>query len=1061
MRKITMTLVLFIFVVQAMVAQTTITGNITSAADGSSVPGATVRAKGISGVGTISDMDGKYTLTVPANAEILVFSFVGMKTQEVAIAGQKVINVKMENDAQTLGDVVVTALGIVRQPKELGYAISKVDNELLTQAKTVNVTSSLSGKVAGLQINTVNNAVGSNDARITLRGSRSLMGNNQALLVLDGVPTSLSYINTINPNDIENMTILKGANAAALYGSEAANGVIQIQTKKGTKGQVRVEFNHTTTFETVSFMPKLQTRFGSGSGTDANGYPVYAAYENQNYGPEYNGSMVNLGFPVLINGKPVQQQIVYQDNSKSKTDFWNTGVTVQNMLSYSGGDEKSQYYLSAQDAIITGVVPDDEARRSTISFNAQRQSGKLHFNTKVAYTFSSKNVAGTSQYQDRSVYWMIMNTPNGIPLTDYKDVKNNPYADQNGYFNAYYENPYSVIDYSRDKDRTDYVVGLVEAEMKILPELTALARSSITYSNMTYETTKAAVRFSDYAKNLSGRSISSSDFNGQDFEGSNVIRRWTNDFIMTYKKKFGTVDVTAIGGFTNRESYQKLMDIGSNSLKIDGYYNINNRVGDASKLTSSWNKYRSVGVYADLTLGYKDYLFVHATGRNDWTSLLADGNNSYFYPGVDVSFIFSDFIPLGIQDIFSFGKARAGITQVGTLNVNPYSLENVFVLGSNNNSSGTDTRRGYANFPYGSLTSFTTSNRLNNPNLKPEMTLSKEVGLELGFLNSKINLTLTAYENSTKDQTVPVQIPNSSGYISTNINTGEVLGRGFESELKANILDNKNGFSWEIGANFTYQTSKVVSITSDLDEIQLGGYTTGSGVYATVGDLYPMIKNLDFLRDPNGRIVVDAVTGYPKANSNPTYAGCSSPTHIIGLNTQLKYKGFTLGISAEYRHGAVIWNDIADALTFTGTGWLTATNGRQRFVFPNSVYESGRDAKGNPIYAQNTNIATSTGGVEFWTNVMNNTERFTVTSADFWKLRELTLSYEVPVSVLPKFIKKAQLGLVARNVLTILPKSNIYTDPEFSMDNGNAVGLTTINQTPPTRTFGFNLSINF
>jgi hypothetical protein len=458
-------------------------------------------------------------------------------------------------------------------------------------------------------------------------------------------------------------------------------------------------------------------------------------------------------------------------------------------------------------------------------------------------------------------------------------------------------------------------------------------------------------------------------------------------------------------------------------------------------------------------LGYKEMAFIHATGRNDWTSLLAKGNNSFFYPGVDLSFVFTNVLPDAVKDIISFGKIRAGLAQVGTLNLDPYALENVFLLSSSANTPYGNTF--WANFPYGSTTSFTMSNTLNNKNLKPEMTTSQEAGLELEFLNSKIKLELTTYRTSSKDQTIVVQLANSSGYTGTRINTGELQGKGFESGLKATVLQLQNGLTWDIGVNYTYQQTRVIKITDDLKEIQLGGYTTGSGIYAKEGELYPLLKNYDFKRDPNGRVIVDVNTGYPSVESTQSYAGCTAPKNLLGLNTVIRFKGFSLSAVAEYRNGAIIWNDIADALTFTGTGYLSSSNGRQRFVYPNSVYQSGTDANGNPLYAKNTNIATATGGVEFWTNIFNNSERFSTTSADFWKIREITLSYTVPVSVLPKFIKGVSVGFVARNVLTLLPKSNIYTDPEFNFTTDNSIGLNTINQTPPTRTLGFNLSINF
>jgi TonB-linked SusC/RagA family outer membrane protein len=1043
MKKLSLLLLCFVLAgVQLLLAQNVaIKGTVTSKDDGSPIPGVSIVVKGTT-IGTVSDFEGKYSLNVPQNTISLVFSFVGMKTVEVPIEGRSEINIELESEVIGMNEVVVTAMGINRQARELGYSITEVDSKTLNQSKTVRVTNALSGKVAGLQVNTVNNGVGA-DTRIVMRGSRSLLGNNQALLVLDGVPTSLGYINTLNPNDIESVSVLKGANAAALYGSDAANGVIQITTKRGEKDRTMVTLSNTTTFENISFMPKLQDRFGSGSGSDIYGYDQYTAFENQCYGDEFDGSMRVIGRPIY-DGRI--QTIKYSPRPDEKKNFYQTGVTVQNAFSYSGGDEKSSYYLSVQDAKIKGVVPNDEQRRSTVRMNGQRNVGKLRAGYNFTYTHFNTSVVGTDE-SGWPIYWLVMNNPMHIPITKYTDWRNDPFADVNGFYNDYYGNPYWYLDNSRNDSKSDWMMGNVELEYKVAPWLTALVRSSINYNNSTYKNTFAAMNFSTYGA-TGGRTYSGAgDKPSRAYDGSGLGQRWTNDFILTAEKTFGDISTRLIGGVTSRESYTKSIDIGANALTIDNFYNISNRVAEKpTTLSEGLERTRFVGAYGDLTIGYKQFLFLHATGRNDWTSVLAAGNNSFFYPGVDLSFVFTDAIP-SLKNFMNYGKLRGGITKVGTLNVGAYKLEDVFAIAGG--------------FPFSKGTAFTVGDAKNNPDLQPEMTISKEAGLEVSFLDSRVVLVTNLYQTNTTNQTVPVSISAASGYTSQYINTGEMEGKGFELESKFIPVKMSNGLSVELNVNYAHQSTKVLSVTEDnsVNEISLGGFTNGEGTWAVKGEPYPVLKLIDFQRDPKGRIIVDGTSGYPGTSTTLGLAGQTSPSDILGIGATLRYKGFTLYALAEYRHGAFIYHGIGDNLTFTGIGWLTATNGRQRFVIPNSVINVGTAT--NPVYEPNTDVVTSKGGVDFWTNIFNNASTPYVTSADFWKLREVSLSYEVPNSVLPQAIKGVSVGFVGRNLLTMLPKSNYYTDPEFNFTTGNATGINTNTQNPPTRSYGFSISVNF
>ncbi len=421
-----------------------ITGTVTSSVQGEgAIPGVTITVKGTT-LGAITDVSGKFSLTVPQSATALIFSYIGMKKQEVEIGGRKVIDIVMEPDLLGLNEVVVTAFGIKRQAKELGVATAQVNDKQLTQAGVSNVVNGLTGKVSGLQINTVNNGVNP-DTRITLRGNRHFLASNQALVVLDGVPVNATYLNSINPNDIQSVNVLKGASASALYGNDASNGVLVISTKRGSGNVPVIKISNTTTFEQISYLPKLQNRFGSGSGEDtSNSDPnytfwvgpdrntdPYTSYENQSFGPEFNGQQVILG-GILVDGS--YQTVKYSAVPNGKLKFFNTGISTQNDVSYSVGDDKNSFYLSAQDVNTTGTIPGDKNRRTGVRVAGSRTTGIFHADYTLGYTQTNTSTSGLEFYSDCPVYWNVLNTPAQVDLTNYKDVENNKFANRQWIF---------------------------------------------------------------------------------------------------------------------------------------------------------------------------------------------------------------------------------------------------------------------------------------------------------------------------------------------------------------------------------------------------------------------------------------------------------------------------------------------------------------------------------------------------------------------------------------------------------------------------------------------------
>jgi TonB-linked SusC/RagA family outer membrane protein len=1082
MKKLFLLIVLFVFISgYTLLAQTiVITGTVTSSVQGEgAIPGVTITVKGTT-VGTLSDVNGKFSLTAPQNATTLIFSYIGMKRQEVEIGGRKVIDVIMEPDLLGLNEVVVTAFGIKRQAKELGVATAQVSDKVLTQSGVSNVVNGLTAKVSGLQINTVNNGVNP-DTRITLRGNRHFLASNQALVVLDGVPVSATYLSSINPNDIANVNVLKGASASALYGNDASNGVLVITTKRGAAGGApTITVSNTTTFEQISYLPKLQNRFGSGDGEDTiNGNPnytfwlgrdrntsPYTSYENQSFGPEFNGQQVILG-GILADGS--YQMVKYSPVPNQKKKFFNTGITTQNDVSYSVGDDKNSFYLSAQDVKTTGTVPGDKNRRSSVRVAGSRTTGIFHADYTVGYTQTNTDVSGDDPFQQRPVYWTVLNTPAQIDLTAYKDIDNNKFANHNGYYNAYYMNPYWQINNSRYRTKTNDLLGSVLLALSPAKWIDISYRTGLTYTGTNHTYFRDPLVYNDYMKGdpwQAGANAVTSPYAGVSWDYLENTTIMTGDLLIQMNHKIGDFGGKLILGQSAYSLKDRYIYVGNNSIVIPGLYNVGNRLGElgsnggsnslgnynASGINESNNDRNSLGVFADLTLNYKDFIFLHGSARNDWDSRLSKANRSFFYPGVDISIVLTDAIPsLKDNSVLSFAKVRGGVSKTGQISLaNFYATLPSFNPGQGNNSATA--------FPYGNLAGFSLNTTLSNPNLKPELTREMEAGLELGLFKSRIGLDISAYQSNTKDQTIPATISYATGYNGAYINAGELQTQGLEVDLKLNPVVNAGDFSWNLTISYAYNTSKVISIYGDLTELPIQDIS-----YAIVGQQFPALKVTDFLRDPQGHIVVDASTGYPIRDPALKQMGHGNPNNILGIINNFTWKGLNLNIVTDYRSGNNVDNWVGNALNFTGTSWFSAQNGRQNFIIPGSVINTGTAA--NPVYVPNTNVITKNNAWTLWSgSTFANTQSLYMTSAAFWKLREVSLSYDVPVkNILGGAIKAAQIGIVGRNLLMWRPKTNVWTDPEFNTENGssNAVGYTTEYQTPPTRVFGFSVKLTF
>lgn len=1021
----------------AFAQQRQVTGKVTGE-DGSPIPYASIQIKGTT-KGTTADQNGNYKIQV-SDKDVLLIRSVGYNTLEKAVGSAANLPVILFLDSRSLQEVVITtAMGIQRQAKSVGYSVGKVKSADLVTAKATTVASSLVAKVSGLQVNTINNSANP-QTRIILRGNRSLTGQNQALIVLDGVEIPNSQFNSINPEDVEDVNILKGANASALYGSRASNGAIVITTKRALKGKPVVTLANSTQFEEISFFPSLQEKFGTGSTKSP--IPVYNAFENQQYGPAYDGSEIEIGKP-LEDGSV--QRVKYASN-RDRFKFWNTGVTLQNNLSVSTADDKSSFFASVQNQKVTGVVPKDKFGRNGLRVNASRTFGKVTASTNISYTQNTADIHTNGGGLEESVYWMVMNTAAHIPLTSYKNWKTDKFANPNGYYNEYYYNPYFIIDQFRTDSKTDNLIGNVTLNYKPVEWLSILGRASTSTQNSFWKDRADKFTYSPYTVDISGSKIKAEITNGfvQDNYSNYVLNQF--DFMATAQKKFNEFDIRVVLGNNIRQERGRSGYLRANALVNPGFFNVSNRIGELEG-DDNHTIIREHSQYIDGSLGFREFAFIHGSYRRDHISRLSKKNRNFGYPAVDVAFVASEAIPfLKGSRAVNYLKLFAGYSEVGQANIGPHSLDEVYVRGEG--------------FPFGSTVGYTVGNVAVSDDLRPERVKSLEAGVEMGFVDGRISLQFTYYDQLSLDQTITAGLSNSTGYNGYLINTGKVSNKGYEVDMKLLPLKTAD-FRWEIGANYAFRNNKVLEIGADLPELALTSAAGNAYVAAIPGQPYPMLKSTVYEKH-NGKVIVDAETGMPSRATGYFLVGNTNPKHVIGINTSFQWKGLRFTALAEHRSGYVVYHDIGSDLDFTGSSAVSASYNRERFIFPNSVYEF---PAGSGKYVDNKSVLVMDGNYDFWPESAYRTsigENY-VTSGAFWKLREVSLTYDIPENVLRKLkiIKRVSVGLTGRNLVTWLPKSNQYTDPEFNFTAGNAVGMNDYRQTPPTRMYGFNVSVNF
>jgi len=1029
-------------------AQTkTITGRITDQQN-QPVPFASVRIKSAKG-GTAADADGYFTIKVPASTSVLVVSGAGLTEKEMQIGTTNVLNVQVTRTQTELSTVVVTtAAGQKVNKVQQGFNSTTISAAAITEAKPTVLASALAGKAPGLQVMATGGGVNPT-FRIMLRGQRSITGNNQPLLILDGNIVTFDMLTNIDPEDVDNVNILNGASAVALYGSQASNGALVITTKRATPGTQTIHVAQTVTAEDIAFEPKEQKSYGSGGsgyGTDTLGRPIYSPLENESYGPHFDGSTRPLGDP-LVNG---DQQMAKYQYFKDRNKFWNTGLTNQTDMSFAGGDERSSIYLSGQYLNTTGTMPWDKFNRASFRINGTRRIGtKVRANYGVSYLQNRYNVTSNVT----GIYDQFLNMPAEIPITLFKQFATNEYANPNGYYNPWYQNPYYTAYNSRSLTNNDYITGNLDVHFTPFSGLDLVSTTGITMRTQTSKTYQNPFIYTQYARNESGGS--KSNIAGADAEGSQYYNEVIENVKAIYNKRFGDFALNALGGMAIQQDAQNNISASAGSQVQGGIFNLSNTFGYPSATNSTYEA-RQVGFYYDIQLGWNDFLFLHTTGREDEVSVLAPNNRTFFYPSVDLSLVLTKAIgSLNNSKWLDMWKLRGSVSKVGQVNLgpgaNPYGAYSLIPSISQGNG-----------FPYNGAAGYQLAAGYISPELKPEITKGWEVGTDFNMFDGRVDGSLTYFSSHTSNQTLTTNISWATGFSNLLTNAGETESNGIEAALKLGLLRSRN-WNINLSGTYTYNNNKVLSIIPGLNNLSISSYGDGTGAYAVPGYQFPEIMGYDYLRH-DGKVVINPVTGMPIVNSQLVYLGNSNARDIVSFTPTVTFKSFSLAAVFEYRGGYKRYNSIGFDMDWSGMGIRTVEYNRQRFVFPNSTYQDGTGK-----WVTNTNILISengNGNAGFWTDGTENygvTSNY-VTNGAFWKLRELSLTYNLSPKLVTKtkVLKSASISAVGRNLLIWVPKTNLYTDPDYSDagNTSNGIGLTGY-QPPPSRYFGGNISINF
>ncbi|GAB3838532.1 SusC/RagA family TonB-linked outer membrane protein [Hymenobacter jeollabukensis] len=1031
----------------------TVSGRVTDRGNGQGLPGATVLLKGTT-TGASTNAEGTFSLTVPAEGGTLVISSIGYATIEQVIGSQSTINVALAAGTEQLSEVVVTALGIERERKSLGYAVETLENKDITRASEPNLVRSLQGRVAGVQVSSASGGAGG-ATRIVIRGAQSFTGDNQPIYVVDGNVISNNAVTNlstaaprgngddlnngvdlpnraadIDPNNVESITVLKGPAAAALYGARAASGAIIITTKKGAglKGRSQIAVTSAVTLDRVNRLPKFQNTYGSGSDG------VYDPQNNVSWGPRMDGRLVPdwRTYTLADPNATVVDSIPLTPKPDNVRDFFETGVTTNNAVSFSGSNQSSNFYVSLADVRTKSFIPNTTYKRTSVSLSGGTQLfNKVTTSATLTYVKSGgdRGVQGQSR---SNILQTIYNTPRDIVLTDQKNY-NDPRYDLTGYYLAgFRNNPYFLLDKNLLTDDVDRLLGTATVSYDPLEWLNLTFRQGVdVFTDRRKQTISQGT-----INNLTGRYL----------EDNNFGRNLTTDALVNVTRRFGE-DFTLKGVFgTNYQEQLTSRSVADGvGLVIPDFYDLSN----TSVVTNTKvdTKQRILGLFADVQLAYRDYLFLGLTGRNDWTSTLPRATRSFFYPSANVGFVFTDAFKLQ-SNYLSFGKLRANVASVGKPPI-PYQIDPVFVRSTVDNGFQAQ----YV-FPLQSVPGFRVGNVLGNPRLKSELTTAYEGGLEMRFFQNRLGFDLTYYKSVSKDIIVNVPVPGPSGFTAQTANAGTMENRGVELALNATPVQLKNGFTWDLNFTFTRNRNRVTEVTNVTPNIGVGGLGSVA-LEARVGQPYGSFFGTKMLRDGEGRVVIDPVSGFPRLDPVLTTLGNIQPKFLAGAGTTLSYKGLALNVLFDTKQGGKFFSNTINTLQFAGALKETTAHDRQPFLYPNSVIPN---PDGSGSFVPNTTVLTD-GGFNYWRQVSTAGEN-TLFDASYIKLREASLSYALPATLVSKVkLTGIQFSLIGRNLALWTPDSQPHVDPEVSsLGSGNNQGYE-FYAYPSTRSYGASLRL--
>lgn len=1031
--------------------------------NGEPIPGVNIVVKGTI-IGAISDSDGNFELEVDENA-ILVFSFVGMETIEMPVGNRTVIDVIMNTDEEQLSEVVITALGIERDRKSITSALSELDGDEIANKSQPDVIRALSGRVAGVEIRGSGGASGSS-TNIVIRGNNSATGNNQPLFVVDGIPFDNRVTNTadpgsasstysnraldLDPSDIESMTVLKGGAAAALYGVRAANGVILITTHSGksSKKGLEVSVSSTVAFESIAHLPDYQNTYGQGN--FSNGQYTFSSGATESWGPAFNDpNLDGNGSLFSENGRIVYlnhlgDNVPYKAFPKNVEEFYQTGVHFENSIRVTGGNETSRFILNASRVNNDGFIPNTGIIRNSIKLGGSTiLENKLEVDAAVTYVNTHQDgILSGGHSSLSSINRQSLFTPRSYDMSGFAFM--DPVTGQQLYHN-FWDSPRWLLEEGPYDSDVNRVYGYAGLSLPVGDWL----RFSYKIGGNTYNERRTQIipvgSFNEREGRISNHKIYFSEFN--------------SDFLITATKSLSQdLNLRVIIGqnFNQREFEEtNIRGVGIITRGISGLNNTKTQVVDASRIVER----RIIGAFGDVTLSYRDHLFLNATARYDWSSTLPKDNRGFFYPSVSTAYIFTEALNIKGQ-VLSFGKLRMSFARIGN-DAEPYLLETVHQVNPNLSTNS---------LPFGGISGTTIGNNQGNQDLEPEFTNEFEVGTELGLLNNKINLDFAYYNKTTSNQIFSVQVPSTTGFLTQTQNAGVISNNGFEIGLDYTIFELNNGFRWNLFAAFSRNVSKVESLIDGVDQINPGLRQGSYGNVLKVGEPYGAIEGEMVQRDAEGNLLLGTTTGLPFKAALLGIVGDPNPDFMLGLTNTFSYKGFTLNVLMDMRQGGDILALSTGYLRGFGITEETAENRNYTYIIPGFLADPADPTQplmggdGNPVP---NNVPVS--AQNYWSGAVSgintNQYRFSaealIYDATVYRLRELSLTYQFSSKLMSKSpFGSASITFIGRNLWFLAPNLP-HIDPEVSTYGaGNAQGVEQY-APPTTKNYGFNVRFTF